>query len=902
MTRVQDYADVVIGGMGFRLADGQDWFQRTGLSPMERDWPSLFPGRQNVSGQPGIQNVRDDDLRWLLTSFALGEGLAVIDPSQAEHFRRFDRSVGVDLSNPGEIRLARELFQFSNNAAPQSSTTHEASTFTDDIGTSTTLGTDRRLNNLGDAIRKDISLSTGAYRIDVYAYSTAESASVILGSSLNELNPPTAVAGTAMHLKNAGAKVGTGAQSPPVGVSTQVRFHVRLVSVRGARAVFTVLVHDATDDVTTASSEFRVGAPDDDGSSTKTKVCSLVFTPKAGHDYRYRLKLDVLEGDVGDRKFYLDEISTLTMSPEEMTLEALSGTTVLASDKVDLSTVETSAKISAVTVDLAAAATVRVRAVRSKGALPVFLDRIVVTPVSVGSPIGMELGQGNRIWMIDDARLPWYWDPVNSRWAAASVDGTWPSTGTVQSMAHTDTYEFAVFRQGTNWRLMRFGLGITGTEVLSGIGPTAVWVAAGANRLFVIFAASSGTDLYEKGLTDASAFTLKYAVGNSGIVVDTTIFQLMAGKKNGVVWFSNNGPDCWIYEWNGTSGAPLTNLPTGFVGRAILVGGSETWVGGGFPATDSTGHTTIRPAIFLIEGDRSSSQVGVEQLDVKLWRDEDPSTHIQQMQLYGTDLFVIAQVDSTPRKMRLWRISLAGTPAPFLEQEVTIPDDQAQGHATGMAVTWRDRFMGWSIGGPYRVSESYRTSGDTYLRSARYNFGLLETKVLLSIDVDGVFPPGTSAEVYYSLDGGPFAGAGSWNAPERRVISVPGLTRFFHNLQLEARLHTTDPAQTPVVYSISPAGHLPEYDRRWDLLLVCADEGSVWRKDGSQVPGSVGIDFLYDLAASGQVVEFEDLYHSARPEDARVYSAIVQSPRTMYVRRGEGLVAVRISERGLVAR
>jgi hypothetical protein len=273
------------------------------------------------------------------------------------------------------------------------------------------------------------------------------------------------------------------------------------------------------------------------------------------------------------------------------------------------------------------------------------------------------------------------------------------------------------------------------------------------------------------------------------------------------------------------------------------------------------------------------------------------------MQLYGTDLWVLAEVTgSTPRLMRLWRISLRGTPAAFLQYEVEIPDDAQVGTARAFAVTWRDTFMAWSVGGPYRATENYRSAGDSFVRTSKYAFGLLGRKSLLSVELDGVFPPGTSAELYYSLDGGDFVAAGSFTESGNRVVSIPASTRFFHNLQLELWPRTTIPQNTPEILSFGAIAYLPEYDRRWDLLLMCFDETPVRRLDGSQVPGHVGINHLFDLANSGEVVEFIDYYHAANPEDARIYMACVQSPRAMYVRKGEALVAVRISERGLVTR
>src|SRR5213593_1982453 len=117
--------------MWFRVASGL--YDQTGLRPVRRTFRSLFAGRQNVSGLPGVQNVRDDDLRRVEHSWEGGEGQAVIDPDDATTFRRYDRSLAIDASVKGQLSLARAMAQQGFTGA--GAITDEADGWVDDIGT-----------------------------------------------------------------------------------------------------------------------------------------------------------------------------------------------------------------------------------------------------------------------------------------------------------------------------------------------------------------------------------------------------------------------------------------------------------------------------------------------------------------------------------------------------------------------------------------------------------------------------------------------------------------------------------------------------------------------------------------------------------------------------------------------
>jgi hypothetical protein len=889
-------ADVRIGEKFFKLA-GDAFFDETGVRPMERDWRSLFAGRQNVSGPPGVQNVRDEDLRWLQDSFAGGEGQDIVRLNEPTELRRYDRSNGIDLALPGQLRLAREVFQYGKTGGSEA--THEGNSFSNDVGNSTVVGTDRRLNVLNDVVAKDIALTAGIYQIDWYGYIDPPSVDLILGSDLNVMNGSGQVVGTSMWLKDEGTKVGTGPQSPQAGLNLEVEFtvHVTANSTEHVKAIATVFIVNVTNDVIVASTQIQLGA---DAGETTTKKPKLSYTAKGGKDYRYRVKLEVRDGK--GCRFYVDQILPNVLDRQAIYWEILDGATVLASETRAMRGVTATRIIGSTVITLLSDKTIRFRFRYAEGSLKPYLDKLVASTVGMSSPAALELGAGDKIWFVDDENEIFYWDPLNSKWSGKAHAASWPITNP-KSMAHTQEMQFCA---GTR-HVIRFGLNQDGQVWVTNAGWTSIWCAVGGNRLFVLDESSAtGSTLYEAPLTGTApqTATSKYVPGNAGIIPDASITQKVAGVKNGCIFFANNGPDCWLYEWDGTNGVPLTNLPTGFKARSLIHGGGRTWVGGGFPATDSLGNTTIRPAIFVVDGTNSSPDVTSQQLDVKLYRDDDPTTHIQSMQLYGADLWVLTEVGTTPAKMRLWRVSLRGDEfAPFLEHEIsTTPGDQQSGKARGLAVTWKDRFAAWTKGGPYQVSANYVASDTPFLRTSRTNYGLLERKLLLALDLEADIPEGTWVELWYSLDGADFVGAGRWEESGRRVVSMPGGSAFFHHLALECRLRTTSSALSPYVFAFGALAYLPEYDKAWDLMVACLDENAVWRKDGTSEPGWAGISYLYALAEAGEVVEFEDLFATKRPEDSLLYQVVVESPRAQFLRRGEALVRVRLAERGLIPR
>lgn len=879
-----EQADVRIGDFLYKLAEG--YYDQTGLRPMRRRWDSLFPGRQNVSGAPGVQNVRDDDLRWIADSFAAGEGQRVIDPSDSQTFRAFDRSQVIDFSNTGEMRLARQMSQQGNTATAPS--TVEGNTWTDDVGTSTVVGTDRRLNVVGDAVKVNVALTAGQWQIDFYGYS--DPATTIEGSTLTEEQKNTAVSGTDIRLKSEGATVRTANRTPAVGqVIVGARLLLDAPAKGGSHAKAKLIVWNQTADEKVAERHIELRA--NDGTQAVGTV-QVSFKAKAGKSYRYKVvlvslsKADYLAVD------YLteDEGDTRTLG-----WKVKNGAAVVASGSVDMTGITSTQRLASATVPITGTPTYTLRVDRTAGARKVYVDKALYQLATIADPRVIELGRSNLVWIVDQsagAARVLYWDAAAVKWVSVGTIGA--AVGKAVAMCHSDSYQFVALDDKIVYRVQEPS---TAQQYTAAMGDAIEGLTVGGSRLLILTeSTANGTVLYDCGLegTPNITPTARYPVGNKGIAGTADVPQRMAATKNGCVFFANQATDCWIYEWDGSAGEPLAKMPPGFRGRAIAHANGLTYIGGGFPTVDPSGNASQRPAIFVVD----HSTTATDELDVKFHRDEDPSTQIQDMQLFGTDLWVLTGVSSTPAKMRMWRVSLRQPIAVFLDQEITLDETQATGSARGLAITGQDTFAIWSKGSPYRRLTSYNVAAQATYTSSRYGFGLTEQKRLDAFDVVGIIPAGCSVQVSYEIDdSGTFVLVGSLTTPGRLVVSSPQSTVLFTTMRFQVRLISTDPAVTPEVYSVGVRGYSPTSEKRHELLLACLDQTSIWHIDGTQARGSEAIEYLYHLADTGALVEFENRYASKKSEESVISVVAIQNPDAFYLQRGEALVRVLLVER-----
>lgn len=873
---------VRIGERWCRLAEGDDWYQETGLRPYRKPFQSIFPGRQNTPGAPGVQNLRDDDLPWLNDSWSRGEGQEVIAPVDASSFTKFAQSQGIDFSTLGSLRLAKAMIQQGLTGA--SPTTIEGNAWTDEIGTSTVVGTDRRINAIGDELDADTGvLSAQNFAFDIYAYE--DPTPITNGSAFTEVSGQTQVSGSGMRLKSAGAVVRLQGQDPVNGdVDLEFVFSMAPPAPPGSAKVTCKVIDENNGDVVDSDSKH----PGSDKPGT-TKV-SLSFNAQGGHTYKYVVTCETLSGDA--EYVLLESLSIDERDDRTVSWEIRRGVTVVASGTEDMNGITATKKIVSAVI-LATAAVHTFAVTRSTGtSRKVYVEKGVYGAVTMGDPRIIELGLSDDIWLVDSSTTKpqlFKWAPATQSWTLIGA-AFGANLDLVGAMTHTDHYLYIT--NTTDKRVWRSDGASTPVGWTDASADALVGVTYGAGRIWTLTESqANGTRLWsydpEAAPLVAVPGTPSYAPGNKGSTPDVDLPGRLAGTAAGCVFFCNQGPDTWVYAFDAgaSAGSPLGRLTPGFRARAIEHGNGFTWIGGAFPTKDAAGALVRRPAIEVL----GSSGVP-ELLDVKLYRDTDTSGHVIDMELYGTDLWVLCSVDGV--KMRLWRISLRTPVAAFLEQEIATDVYQAAGAARGLAVTWRDRFIIWSKGAPYLQSTTYAPSGR--LLSSRYAFGLTEPKELLAIDVDGSFPAGTSVEVQYALNDGAMVSAGVWTENGRKPVSRPAAQVFFGFLQLDTILMTGNAGLTPVVYAVRVKAYCPLSDYVHELIVVFGDPTSGYTVAGRAQSGAELADYLENLFRQGGVIEYEDRYTSAGPT-THVCSFIGWDPS--FKQPGEGLARIKLLER-----
>jgi hypothetical protein len=315
-----------------------------------------------------------------------------------------------------------------------------------------------------------------------------------------------------------------------------------------------------------------------------------------------------------------------------------------------------------------------------------------------------------------------------------------------------------------------------------------------------------------------------------------------------------------------------------------------TWLGGGQAVTLPSGDVRRRPFVYVIDPEGNASE-----LPVKLYLDDDEGVNLKHMQLYGKDLWVLTAGDDPDGQFfRLWRIDLE-TQAAYAVQDVHPDTSQAAGQVRAMSITWRERFVIWSKGAPYREGPDYITTGETEWFSSTSTYGLVEPKTLMSMDLAANIPVGTSVELVYQVDGGDIVSAGVLTSPGTARVTTPETPVRFSFLRFGCRLGSTDPALTPTVYAVGTRAFLQEYRKGWELLLNCADQISTYRITGQQVRGAIAARYLFGLADAAGVVEFEDFYTD--PRNPVSYIVQVTDPEQVMTNTGESYVRVFLLER-----
>lgn len=884
-------------GDRFYLLAGDRGRELLGLPARRRQHRALTARTAaDIAGGQGAENPQEDDLRWLLTSWSAGEGQKVLVAGDDISERRFDRSQGVDLSDPGRIRLNRAMRR-SAVTSSVGTTDVEGASFSTLSGSSTVAGSDRTLDSDGATVGYSVSLTAGQHQVDFHGYG-APSASVftVEGNQFQVRQGGGGAQGSdlVLHIGNKPFAYATFSGQAGLSVLHEVTFWIqgrRSDPAKGRQCSVKVKVRNSDDSQTITEKHATLFSGQ--GHYDALVPITVSFAARAGTSYIFRVDLsaDTLKGE----GIIIGHVSTTVHTPSYLELSAYQGASLLAMQTVEVTNITATRHLASLTFTLPSTQNVSIRMKRVNTPLhSLVADKVTYTDaVSLAHSYNCELGQGGRVWLVDKdaagAASIYVWD--GAEWDAVANIG--PNGAACYALAHSDSYEYVLLSNGTVYR------STTASATAYTDADTArVGVAVGADRLWVLRESAAGGTVLERAALDATAgLPLApedvYTAVAQGVTPDTTMVRRVAGTPFGAVFFVNRSTGCEVFEWNeGTQAGRSVGRIEGFRARAVAHGGGYTWLAGELAV--SGGGT--KAAMFVI--DHAAAPAGVEPVSVPLERDGEADSYIQDIQIYGEDIFLGAH--QVGPNLRLWRLSTKAPGGLFLEHQVA---EGAGATMRAIAVDHDTRVMASDSGGPWLAQEEYLSDGSAFLRSSLYNFRLLDQKALTEITVDGQFPPGTRAEVRYALDGSEdYTSAGVFTASGTKLVATTEVPVFFRSLSLEIRPSTTDPNATPDIYSVEAKASLSAaeggggIERTFELVLYCGRQTSAIHIDGQGRGGPESARYIFDLAAAKQIVEFEDFYGDPEVVDSHLVQ--VRDPDEHSIGPGESLVRVQLVEKG----
>jgi hypothetical protein len=885
---------VRFGERTYRVAH-KDAIERLGRGALQRFGRNPDIQQTVIIGQAGLDNPTPDELRWLITSWAGGEGQKIVQPEDELSVRRYNRSVGIDLSDPSQLKLGKQMTQRAIGSG-NTFTTVQGSTFTDIAGSSSAVGDDRSLNSDGAEIGHSVvSLAAGVHEVEFHAYSSGKIATVE-GSTFEKVRGTLNIAGSDSVLHRSGEPTGVARSGARSLATTPVQVTLWLKGNRtpgkGARCRVYVEVRNMSTGGHTVAS-VRRELRSENGDYDAARPFTLGFQAIAGNTYRYYVTIEMEEKD-GARGLLIDLFHEMYLGPAALLCRVMEGANVRASQRVDVTRIESTAMVVRLTFILAAAATVSFRFQRVSSPVPILADKIRYSDTTTFSESRIaELGQGGNVWVVDvdsaASMSAFKWDPATGLWSSVANFG---SAGELAvAMHHSDTYEYVLGASSGVYRLDG------GSTLYAAAGTGRVGLVAAANRLWLLTEEPAATKLWEVAL-DATAglpltWTEKWNPVN-GIATDQTLPHRMAATNSGPVFFCNQSAECVVYEWNAGSntGRAVSRLP-GFQGRAIYHGGGLTYLAGEQPVPGGG----TKASLFVI--DHSVGAGEPEPLNLVFEREGESDAYLQAIQVIGSQLYVLGHVSSEPPVMRLWRISLEPPGGLFLENEVPLLSGKL---TRDLAITSRTKVMISNSGGPWLSQDDYDPTATHFLRQSFFNFRFLERKRLVRLAVDGEFPTDTKVELRFTTDNGvTWISAGDWLTPESRTILTTEDDVTFGYLGLEVYPKTESSSLTPVVYSIEAVGELSPLEgsaggkRIWDFALLCNNDTAQDRLSDQHSSGWQKAEYIYGLIAQGGAVDMEEFVYA--PEQGTRAIVMLQDPQWHYMAPGEGILRVQAVER-----
>ena len=931
-------AHAIIGGVSFTL--DEDYESDVGRRCYVHGGRSIFAEQFSITGIPGAQNLRQEDLIWAITNFD-GEGQVVLDHDDPDSARLFYRSEGLDFRVPGQFSLNKSsVVQTLPLAGPTATTYQGNADMTDITGTSTTSGTDRKLTTSGDVIGTSANYAPGAanVQVDFYLYTEAfaDLDVSIAGSSLKLESGDGAVSGSDFRLKP-GATARTTTKESGTDFTAGVQQRVEVYAHRAdseAQGIGRLQVIDVTNGRRNVVAGSGPIAPNmfGDADNPTTPSITVNFTSGTNRDYQFHMHWDPLQGvkspsGIGTEpnpNLLVDEIRFgPEVAPGLATLTVYNQTagSVVNTKSVAVTATAAGNLTGSMTFLAAAATNYRFRVThQSSGPHDPWVDKITATlqSATAWTMDCIEVGLGGRIWAgahaaAADSRI-WRYDPQSDAWEdsggtvgsfATLNDGAATTDYTVRALAHSDAFEYVLLSGDEVYTVTTAGADDR-YAYFSANGRDLVGMTIAQERLLLMSEDTNGVIIYSVPLDDTSTnpWNLNNAALSAGVQTltitagqktpDTNLRQRMCSTPTGARFFVNYGDaTSKIYEVDAASSSTLTHreladLGHGVVAKAIAYEGGLTFIAGSYVAESDQ---SSRAALWYIDANGVLERLG-------FFREDAPSgAHAVDLEPYQTNLYILQGPD-------VWRYDLRGGGL-FLEYTL---NPTASTEARSLAVSegrtfalYEDELWVTGTESSYRQSSSGTNPVSTNMFISSINdYGLpgvaksLVKVRLLTYDFAN-WSPGTQVLLHYQTDqDGTWTpiGVATSGSQNTFIVASDQDPVTFNTLQIRAIPQSLTGSFTPYVLGIIVTATAAEDEEYFDLVLRCEDEDSSDRVDGQQTSGAAKAQHLLNLWRAGTPVTFRDGYASDEAGVAPSYLTVIRDVRDERIAQGEGRVIV----------
>jgi hypothetical protein len=847
----------------------------------------VFSQRIDITGRPGAQNLREDRLLWHITDWDGGEGQVVLVNNDDASARKFYRSEGLDFSVPGQVKLNQSINATAIvDGTGGATATVEGSAFTALTGSITDTGTDTELNTTSTlAASTSFTPGAGQTSMNFYLYKAGASTDVEASAMTVTYGSATVTGtdrncGTQSYVKMQTASISGLTAGTPVTATA----YATSGSANAALYVWNATTSSLV--VTPSQATFTSASP-----------VTATFTPSSGTSYYFELRVYNSASLIVNKVSYGGSGTPTTVT---CTVQNHTDTAEVKTSTFQISNAS-SALVKTLTFNSTAGKEYRARVSYGSGGDHPFIDKVttVVAGTTAVKLAMLELGLDSKIVAMNTtATTPqaYAYNFTDEDWDALNIAlGDFANGAVVQSMAHTDAYQYA----SSGVDVIQF----TGSGDNDYIADLAgiMGMAICQDRLFVVtFHATNFVDVTTYPIdTDASggnAAATATAVSGASLAPDTTLKQQVVGTNTGARWFLNySDVTAIVYESNIATGTCVTTeisrLPTGTKATAITDVGGFTFVAG--RDADDEGLVGVC-SLWLIDDDNLPTRVAT-------FRQDDPNdAPISSMQPYGNDIWLL-------QGKYVWRYDLASGGV-FLEYELE-PGDQS--YARSLAVVKGHVFAlfaqedGTNTGGVIWVAgaaSTYRQAsveaGSSFTTSV-YDYGIPgEVKTMRSITVvTDDMPASTSVVVEAQFNqSGTWVTIGTHTTGNETtfLIATPESVYEFRTLQLRVTLNSLTGASTPTVRSVVAEAMVLGFEEFFEFIVLTDDEDSNFHIAGQNRTGGDVVQAVTALRRTQTPFTFVDAYEHNNLNNNPDYSVVFDTSDGTNDEVGEGRLSVRL--------